>query len=250
MHALRFLSNLLPIFDIFGLVLWVCHFDNSHVEEESMKRVLFLLAAVGVLTSMVWAADAAKEMDAAARVLQNMTSSNQIPATLISQAKCIAVIPKLTKGGFILGGERGNGVISCRTTSGWSAPAFITLTGGSVGFQAGAEHQDIVLLMNDKGEQELSSGHWDLGAEAVAAGPTSSTGRTESTGWKAPVLSYTHTSGAYAGANLEGSKLNADQDTIHNIYGGNASVQGVLDGQAQAPASAQQFLAALPEAGK
>jgi len=190
-----------------------------------MKRVLFLLVAVGAFTCMDWAADAAKEMDAAAQVLQNMTSSNQIPTSLISQAKCIAVIPKLTKGGFIVGGEHGNGVISCRTSSGWSAPAFITMTGGSVGLQAGAEHQDIVLLMNDKGEQELSSGHWDLGAEAVAAGPTSSTGRTESTGWKAPVLSYTHASGACAGANLEGSKLNADQDTIHNIYGQNASLQ-------------------------
>src|ERR1043166_10144606 len=189
-----------------------------------MRRVLSIMVLVSLSALVVWAVDNTKVLDAATQTVQSMTTgAKPIPASLLRAAKCIAVIPKLTKGGFIVGGEHGNGVISCRTSSGWSAPAFITMTGGSLGFQAGAEHQDIVLLMNDKGEQELSSGHWDLGAEAVAAGPTSSTGRTESTGWKAPVLSYTHASGAYAGANLEGSKLNADQDTIHNIYGQNAS---------------------------
>jgi len=201
---------------------------------------------------MAWAVDVAKEMDAAAQVVQNMTKSNQIPPSLLNRAKCIGVIPRLTKAGLIVGGEHGNGVISCRTSSGWSAPAFITLSGGSVGLQAGGEHQDIVLLMNDQGEKELSSGHWDLGAEAVAAGPSgTSAGRTESTGWKAPVLSYAHSSGAYAGANLEGSKLHADQDTMHNLYGKNASLQSVLSGQGQPPASAQQFLSALQQvAGK
>jgi len=201
---------------------------------------------------MAWAVDVAKEMDTAAQVVENMTKSNQIPPSLLNRAKCIAVISRLTKAGFIVGGEHGNGVISCRTSSGWSAPAFITLSGGSVGLQAGGEHQDIVLLMNDQGEKELSSGHWDLGAEAVAAGPSgTSAGRTESTGWKAPVLSYAHSSGAYAGANLEGSKLHADQDTMHNLYGKNASLQSVLSGQGQPPASAQPFLSALQQvAGK
>ena len=106
--------------------------------------------------------------------------------------------------------------------------------------------------MNSQGGQELRNGHWDLGAEAVAAGPTGdSAGRSETTGWKAPVLSYSHSSGAYAGANLEGSKIGVDQDTIHNVYGQNASFQSILDGQVQPPTSAQQFLAALPQsAGK
>ena len=211
-----------------------------------MKRALVWLGTLGLLAGMAWAADATKEMDAAAQAVQNMTRSNQIPSSLLSQAKCIAVIPRLTKGGLIVGGEHGNGVISCRTSSGWSAPGFIAITGGSLGVQAGAEHQDIILLMNDQGKQELSSGHWDLGAEAVAAGPTgASAGRTESTGWKAPVLSYSQSSGVYAGANLEGSKLSADQDTMHNIYGENASLQNLLNGQIQPPASAEQFLSAL-----
>jgi len=218
-----------------------------------MRKALLLTAFVALFAWTAWAADAARQLDAAAQVIQNMTSSNQIPPALLNQSQCIAVVPRLTKGGFIVGGEHGSGVVSCRTTSGsgWSAPAFIAITGGSVGLQAGAEHQDIVMLMNNQGEQELKNGHWDLGAEAVAAGPTgASVGRGESTGWKAPVLSYAHSSGAYAGANLQGSKISADQDMIHNIYGKDASFQSILDGQVQAPASAQQFISALPSAQK
>jgi SH3 domain-containing YSC84-like protein 1 len=211
-----------------------------------MKKVFPVIAIALVFATSGWGADAARELDAATQVVQNMASSQQIPSSLLHQAKCIAVIPKLTKAGFIVGGEHGNGVVSCRANATWSAPAFISLTGASVGLQAGGEHQDIVLLMNNQGEQELRNGHWDLGAEAVAAGPTgASAGRTESTGWKAPVLSYTHSKGAYAGANLEGSKLNADQDTVHNLYGQNVSFQSVLDGQVPPPASARQFLTTL-----
>jgi len=85
--------------------------------------------------------------------------------------------------------------------------------------QAGAEHQDLVLLMNPQGADELKSGHWDLGAEASAAGPGGGKAATESTGWKAPVLSYSNASGAFAGADVGASKIGADKDTIHNVYG-------------------------------
>ncbi len=215
-----------------------------------MRKVLPVTLLVAFAALTLWAADAAKVLDAATGVVQNMTSSHQIPSSLIQQAKCIAVIPQLTKAGFIVGGEHGNGVVSCRTSRGWSAPAFITITGGSVGLQAGGEHQDIVLLMNNQGQQELSGGHWQLGAEAVAAGPTQAAGATESTGWKAPVLSYTHSRGAFAGADLGGSKINVDNDTSHNLYGSDASLQSILSGQVQPPASAQQFISALQAAGK
>ena len=216
-----------------------------------MRRVMSVVALVLVFAWVAWAVDAGKELDDAAQVLQSMTSSNQIPSSLLKDAKCIAVIPNLTKAGFIVGGQHGNGVVSCRTSTGRSAPAFISITGGSIGLQAGGEHQDIVLLMNNQGQQELRNGHWDLGAGATAAGPTASAGRSASTGWNAPVLSYVHSRGAYAGANLEGSKINADEDTIHNLYGQNASFQTVLDGQVQPPASAQRFLSALQQvAGK
>ena len=214
-----------------------------------MKKPLALFAFVAISCFLVWAADATKEITAAADVLQSMTSSHQIPSSLLDQAQCIAVIPGLTKGGLVVGGEHGSGVVSCRTASGWSAPAFITMSGGSVGLQAGAEHQDIVLLMNSQGQQELKNGHWDLGAEAAAAGPTGGAGTTETTGWKAPVLSYSNSKGAFAGADIGGSKIGADKDMMHNLYGENASFQSILDGQVPAPASAQPFLSALPQAG-
>src|ERR1043165_1777601 len=167
-----------------------------------MRRVLSIMVIVSLSALVMWAVDNTKVLDASTQTVQSMTTgAKPIPASLLRAAKCIAVISRLTKAGFIVGGEHGNGVVSCRTANGWSAPAFIAITGGSVGLQAGGEHQEIVLLMNDQGRQELINGHWDLGAEAVAAGPTSDTGVGESTGWKAPVLSYAHSRGAYAGAN-------------------------------------------------
>jgi SH3 domain-containing YSC84-like protein 1 len=206
-------------------------------------RKLWILSFVATFYSLAWSADAPKQLDAAAQVLQSM--SNQVPSSLLKQAKCIAVIPKMTKGGFIVGGKHGNGVVSCRTSSGWSAPAFISMTGASVGLQAGGEHQDILLLMNSQGEQELKSGHWELGGEAAAAGPSGGSAADASTGWKAPVLSYANSNGAFAGADVGGAKLGADEDTIHKEYGGNTTFQAVLEGQVQPPAGAQQFMSAL-----
>ena len=211
-----------------------------------MRNLLWSAVAAVTFCCLGWA-DAAKELDAASQVLQNMASSNQVPSSLLKQAKCIAVIPKLTKAGFIVGGKHGSGVVSCRTTSGWSAPAFISITGGSIGLQAGGAHQDVILLMNSQGEQELKNGHWDLGAEAAAAGPSGGKEAGESTGWKAPVLSYSNSSGAFAGADVGGSKIGTDTDAIHKTYGDNASFQAVLNGQVQAPVSAQQFLSALQQ---
>jgi SH3 domain-containing YSC84-like protein 1 len=206
-------------------------------------RKIWIVPFIATFCTLTWSADAPKELDAAAQVLQSM--SNQVPSSVLKQARCVAVIPKMTKGGFIVGGKHGNGVVSCRTTSGWSAPAFISMTGGSVGLQAGAEHQDILLLMNSQGEQELKSGHWELGGEAAAAGPKGGTGADASTGWKAPVLSYANSNGAFAGADVGGAKLGADEDTIHKQYGGNTSFQAILEGQVQPPAAAGQFISAL-----
>jgi lipid-binding SYLF domain-containing protein len=218
-----------------------------------MRRVFSIMVLVSLCALALWAVDNTKVLDAATQTVQSMTTgAKPIPSSLLHAAKCIAVVPKLTKAGFIVGGEHGNGVVSCRTASSWSAPAFITITGGSVGLQAGGEHQEIVLLMNNQGKRELTNGHWDLGAEAVAAGPTGdSAGVGESTGWKAPVLSYAHSSGAYAGANLQGSKIDLDQDANHNLYGSSTSIQSILEGEAQTPEAAQQFVSALEQvAGK
>jgi SH3 domain-containing YSC84-like protein 1 len=212
-----------------------------------MRKLVLFAALVAVLSCVAWAADEAKKLDSAAQVLQSMVSSHQIPSSLLDQAKCIAVIPKLTKAGLIVGGKHGEGAVSCRTASGWSAPAFITMSGGSVGLQAGAEHQDIVLLMNPEGADQLKSGHWDLGASASAAGPNGGDQAATATGWKAPVLSYSNASGAFAGADVGGSRIGQNKDAIHNVYGEHATFQGILDGQVQPPAAAQQFMSALPK---
>jgi SH3 domain-containing YSC84-like protein 1 len=212
-----------------------------------MRKLVLFATLVAMLSCVAWAADEAKRLDSAAQVLQSMVSSHQIPSSLLDQAKCIAVIPKLTKAGLIVGGKHGDGAVSCRTASGWSAPAFITMSGGSVGLQAGAEHQDIVLLMNPEGADQLKSGHWDLGASASAAGPNGSDQAARATGWKAPVLSYSNASGAFAGADVGGSRIGQNKDAIHNIYGEHATFQGIIDGQVQPPAAAQQFMSALPK---
>lgn len=218
-----------------------------------MRRLLWIGVFVQALcATALWAVDNTKLLAAATQTVQGMTTgTNSVPISLLRATRCIAVIPQLTKAGFIVGGEHGNGVVTCRTASGWSAPAFITMSGGSVGLQAGAVHQEIVLLMNDQGKQELTNGHWDLGAEAVAAGPTGdSAGAAQSTGWKAPVLSYSHSSGAYAGANLQGSKIDLDEDANHNLYGQEVTVQAILDGKTPAPEAAQQFLSALEQVAR
>jgi len=208
-----------------------------------MRRIALFTAFVAVFTWTVWAADVNKELTNAADVMKDMTSNKQVPSSLLDQSKCIAVIPDVTKAGFGIGGKHGNGVVSCRTSSGWSAPAFISMTGGSVGFQAGVAKQDVILLMNDQGAQQLRSGKWDMGAEAVAAGPSG--GAEATSAWTAPVLSYTRSSGAYAGANLAGSKISADEDTIHNQYGKGTTFSNVLDGKVKPDPSAQPFMSAL-----
>jgi SH3 domain-containing YSC84-like protein 1 len=213
-----------------------------------MKNTCAILGFAVLVTTFAFAADASKILNAAAQVVQKMASSNQIPSGVLKQASCVAVIPKMTKAGFIVGGKHGNGAVSCRTSSGWSAPAFISMTGASVGLQAGAAEQDIVLLMNDQGKQELEGGHWDLGAEAVATGPTGETASSTSTGWKAPVLSYSNAGGAFAGFDVGGSKLGLDEDTIKNTYGGSGSIAAILDGQVQPTDAAGPFLSALHQA--
>jgi lipid-binding SYLF domain-containing protein len=215
-----------------------------------MRRLLAASTLV-LFAILAFANDPTKELDSAAVVIRNMTSSHQIPSSVLQSAECIAIIPAIKHAAIIVGGKHGDGVVSCRTKTGWSAPAFITITGGSVGLQAGLEHQDLVLLMNKQGEQELDRGQWTLGADAVATGPiTTSTGGPESNGWKTPVLVYATSTGAFAGASLDGSKISVDDQNMRDLYGPNVTLQTVLDGEVQPPASAQAFLSTLNEVAK
>ena len=158
-----------------------------------------------------------KELDAAAKVMQNMTSSNYPPA-LVSQDKCIAVIPDPYQGRFYRWWQARQRCRGLSNGFGLGAPAFITMSGGSVGLQADAEHQDVVLLMDQQGADELRSGHWDLRVEAAAAGPSRRKEATESTGWKVPVLLIPIPAHPFNAPTRADQKVGADpdKDAIHD----------------------------------
>jgi SH3 domain-containing YSC84-like protein 1 len=180
-----------------------------------MKKLMFLLAmlSVGVFC---WAGtareDATDRLDNATRVVHEIMAmpDNGIPEEVLEHAKCIAVVPHLVKGGFIFGGKGGKGVATCRTANGWSAPAFITVSGGSWGLQIGVEAVDLVMIIqNEKGMQKLLESNFHLGADAsAAAGPV---GRHASAGtdWKldTEILTYSRAKGAFAGLTLEGASI-------------------------------------------
>jgi SH3 domain-containing YSC84-like protein 1 len=187
--------------------------------------------------------DAAKDLDE-----MMGAPDSAIPANVLESAKCVAVVPDMVKGGFVLGAQHGRGVATCRTGNGWSAPAFFTISGGSWGAQIGVQSADLIMLiMNDKGMQDLLSSQFKMGGEAsVAAGPV---GReaTANTDWKlkAEVLTYSRTRGLFAGLNLTGALVKPDDDSTQAFYGRNYDFRSVLTGQVQAPSAASQFLASV-----
>jgi SH3 domain-containing YSC84-like protein 1 len=180
------------------------------------------------------------------------TPDKGIPEEVLSNAKCIVVVPNLLKGGFIVGGKHGRGVATCRTAEGWSAPAFVSVGGGSWGLQIGVEGVDLVMLvMNDRGLQHLLSSKFELTGEgSVAAGPV---GRHASAGtdWKlsTEVLTYSRSKGVFAGLTLEGAVVQQDDDSTRAIYGKRMIFRNILSGKAPTPPSAEAFVKAVAEAG-
>ena len=224
-----------------------------------MKRSRFavLLSLVTLLGSMAWATakeDSVERLQNSAAVLKEIMNAPDkgIPEEVLDGAKCIVVVPHLIKAGFIVGGKHGRGVASCRTNAGWSAPAFISVGGGSWGLQIGAEGVDLVMLvMNDKGLQHLLSSKFQLSGEgSAAAGPV---GRHASAGtdWKmnAELLTYSRSKGAFAGLTLEGAVVEQDSDSTEAIYGKDIPFRKVLTGNVTPPAAAAPFMSAVEMAG-
>ena len=189
-------------------------------------------------------------LQAAGTVLHEIMAAPDkgIPEEVLTGAKCIAVIPSMGKGGFIVGGEHGRGVVTCRTNNGWSAPAFISIGGGNFGFQAGAQSVDLVVLfMNDAGVQKLLSSKFELSGEAsAAAGPV---GRHASAGtdWKmnTEALSYSRSKGLFAGVAVDGAVIQQDNDSTKAFYGKTVPFAETLSGNVHAPSGADSFLAAV-----
>jgi SH3 domain-containing YSC84-like protein 1 len=190
--------------------------------------------------------DAAEESAKAAETLREIMGipEKAIPQNVFEAAECVAVFPSTIKGGFIIGARKGDGVISCRTGEGWSAPAFLDLAGGSVGAQIGAQSTDyIFLFMNRNGVDSMLSNKLTLGGEAsVAAGPV---GREAgaSTDWKlkAQILSYSRSKGLFAGLELKGVAITIDNSNMKDVYGEGMTAKEALQGGKTAPSEVLAF---------
>jgi SH3 domain-containing YSC84-like protein 1 len=194
--------------------------------------------------------DIVKRLNSSANVLDEImgTPDKGIPKDILSHAKCIAVVPSMVNIAVIFGGRHGKGVATCRTSSGWSAPAPIDITGGSWGLQIGGQATDLVMLiMNQKGMDHLLSSKFKVGGEITgAAGPV---GRqmAADTDWKmkAEILSYSRSRGLFAGIDLNGAALKQDKDETAVLYGKVVPFETILGGKIGAPEGSHTFLAAV-----
>jgi lipid-binding SYLF domain-containing protein len=194
--------------------------------------------------------DIVKRLDNSANVLTEImgTPDKGIPTNVLADAKCIAVVPSMLHIAVGFGGRHGKGVATCRTATGWSAPAPITIAGGSWGLQLGGQAIDLVMLvMNQKGMDHLLSSKFKIGAEASgAAGPV---GRQAAAGtdWKmkSEVLTYSRARGLFAGINLNGASIKQDKDETAVLYGKIIPFQTILSGKVQPPPSSKTFLATV-----
>lgn len=190
-------------------------------------------------------------VEEAAKVLDEMLAAkdNAIPKSILDKAAALVVIPSTVKGAFVVGGQRGKGLISGRSGGGWSTPAFITLTGASFGFQIGGQATDVVLVvMNERGLNNLTQNSFKIGGDAsVAAGPV---GReaTAATDYRlqAEILSYSRSRGLFAGISLAGSTIRADRDANEKIYDVAYNTrQIVVDQKGGSPSSVARWMRAL-----
>jgi lipid-binding SYLF domain-containing protein len=221
-----------------------------------MKKLMTLVAVLS-LTSIAWAGSNREatddRLDHAGRVIHEIMAAPDrgIPEEVLEHAKCIAVVPHMLKGGFVFGAEGGRGVATCRTSAGWSAPAFFTITGGTWGLQIGVEGIDLVMIIqNEDGMKHLINSNFELGGDAsAAAGPV---GRHASadTDWKlnTEVLTYSRAKGLFAGLTLTGAAIRRDDDSTRAIYHHDVPTRHILNGEEAVPASAQSFLDAVMNA--
>lgn len=215
-----------------------------------LKRLTIVVALVLFATVTAVASDreddVARTHKAAEVFSQIMNAPDQgIPTDLLERAKCIAIIPGDVKFAFVFGGSYGRGLATCRTEHGWSAPLYLAIDAGSVGYQIGGSSTDIIMLfMNDHALQSLLGDKFKLGADAsVAAGPV---GRTAAAGTdiklNAEILSYSRAKGLFAGVALDGAVVQADKSGDKAMYGDNVDRHDILGGKVAVPASARPLL--------
>jgi lipid-binding SYLF domain-containing protein len=220
-----------------------------------MKKLLSALCGFAMFASLApaHAADMSKMNDrlndAAAVIHEIMATPDRgIPDSILSGASCVVVVPHYKKGAFVIGAQYGQGVATCRTPRGWSAPVFVKLEGGSFGWQIGGQSTDLVLVaMNQKGLQDMLKNKFKIGGDAAAsAGPV---GRNAQAGtdWKlnAEFLTYSRSKGLFAGLDLDGTVLEQNEDDMAAEYGHPIPFETVLHGGVPVPANARAFVSTV-----
>ena len=215
-----------------------------------LKRLLIFSTLVLIGAQIAIASDREDDVartHKAAQVFREImdTPDKGIPHDLLDKAKCIAIIPGDKKFAFIFGGSYGRGVATCRTVHGWSAPMFVAIDSGSVGYQIGGSSTDVIMLfMNDHALHSLLSDKFKLGADAsVAGGPV---GRNAAAATdielNAEILSYSRTKGIFAGVSLGGSVVQTDKSGDEALYGANVDRHEIMDGRTPIPTSARGLI--------
>ncbi|MGA3134441.1 MAG: lipid-binding SYLF domain-containing protein [Terracidiphilus sp.] len=224
--------------------------------KKTIASVCPLLLICFMLTHTAFAGSTREDLqariDAAKLALDRIMSAQDstIPMNILQQATCIGVVPGLIKGAFFGGVQYGQGVVTCRTGHGWSAPVFIRMAGGSFGFQFGGQSTDLVLVaVNDRGFQDLLKSKFKIGGDAsAAAGPIGRSGQA-ATDWKmsAELLSYSRNKGVFAGVSLDGTSVSHNAEDTELYFGAPHSFDSVLKGDVEVPPGAVPFVRAVAE---
>ena len=217
-----------------------------------MRTPLMLAAVVPLLWQCAAQAEAVGQRldDAAATFSEIMAAPDKgIPQDLLDRAHCVAIVPGLKKGAFIIGGQYGKGFVTCRRNDRlWSAPAAIRVEGGSFGFQLGGSATDVIMLvMNDRGAQKMLESQFTLGADGeVAAGPVGrdATAQTDAK-FSAEILSWSRSRGVFAGISLNGATLRQDKDDNQTLYGKQLENREIVAGAVNPTAAGRHLIAAL-----
>lgn len=215
-----------------------------------MKKILALLCMAAFTVTAFAAsskADLKDRLEKARMVVTSLASTpdHGIPDAIVEKAVCVAVVPSMVKAAFGIGGQYGQGVVTCRTGHGWSAPVFIRLAGGSYGFQIGAKATDLVMVAtNHQGMQALLKSKFKIGADAsAAAGPVGrEAGANTSINMSAELLTYSRAKGLFAGVDLDGTSVSQNQDDTDAFYGHHYDFAQILSGSVPVPASARPFV--------
>ncbi len=218
-----------------------------------LKRI-FAVASMAAMTLPAFAAkdkaDLDKRLDAATATLNEImaTPDKSIPNSILQQATCVGVVPGLLKGAFIFGAEYGQGVVTCRTGHGWSAPAFIQMAGGSFGFQIGGQGTDLVLVaVNQKGFQDLLKSKFKIGGDASAAAGPVGRDTQAATNWKlqSELLTWSRAKGLFAGIDLNGIAVTENTNDTTTFYGQPHTFEQILKGNVLPPDTAKSFVSTV-----